>query len=56
MEQKELQMLADVYNNLLNISVKGEDVFTLSECMSRLRQFIINKQQELKDKKENEDG
>lgn len=56
MEQKDLQLLADIYNNLLNISVSGEDVFIMSECMQALRQFVYSKQQELKDKKENENG
>lgn len=56
MEQRELQTLADIYNGLLTISVKGEDIFTLSECMQVLRRFVMNKQQELKDKKENENG
>ena len=56
MENKDLQLLADIYNNLLTISVKGDDVFALSESMNTLKRFIYAKQQEMLDKKENEDG
>ena len=56
MEQKDLQLLAEIYNNLLTVSVKGDDVFVMSECMQALRQFIYSKQQAVQDKKENEDG
>ena len=55
MEQKDLQILAEIYNNLLTISIKGDDVYTMSDCMNALRQFIYAKKNEL-DKKENEDG
>ena len=56
MEQKDLQILAEIYNNLLTISIKGDDVYTLAESMNVLRQFIYGKQKELNDKKENENG
>lgn len=56
MEQKDLQLLAEIYNNLLTVSVKGDDIFVMSECMKALRQFVYSKQQEVQDKKENEDG
>lgn len=56
MEHKDLQLLAEIYNGLLTISVKGDDIYTMSECMKALRQFVYSKQQEVQDKKENENG
>ena len=55
MEQKDLQLLAEIYNNLLTVSVKGDDIFVMSECMKALRQFVYSKQQEVQDKKQNLD-
>lgn len=38
-------ILQDIYQKLLTISVKGEDIFTLGNCITSLRDYIIQAQQ-----------
>lgn len=52
MTQNDLQVLADIYNNLLSISTRGEDTFVMSDCMRALKQFIFTKQKDLETKEE----
>ena len=38
-------ILQDIYQKLLTISVKGEDIFTLGNCITSLQDYILQAQQ-----------
>ena len=52
MEQKDLQLLANIYNNLLTIHTKGQDSFIFVDNLRALENFIMSKQKELQKPKE----
>jgi hypothetical protein len=52
MTQQDLQLLADIYNGLLEVRVQGNDTFIMADCMRAFQKFIIDKGNEIKNKKE----
>ena len=54
MEQKDLQILADIHNALLNVETKGENTIIIAQCLMRLNNFVENKSKELNNKQEEE--
>ena len=52
MTQNDLQVLANIYNNLLGVSTHGEDTFIMADSMRALKEFIFTKQKELEHKEE----
>lgn len=54
MEQKDLQILADIHNALLNVETKGENTIIIAQCLMRLKSFVEDKSKELNNKQEEE--
>ena len=56
MINESIQMLSNIYEALMTISVKGDDVITLSNCFQALRQVIESEmaQQQAEENKEEE--
>lgn len=52
MNKEELQQLANIYNILLSVHTCGEDTFIMTDCMRALSNFIMTKQKELQENKE----
>lgn len=52
MEQKDLQILADVYNNLARVSTRGEDTIRMGQCLFILKDFIETKAEEINNEQE----
>ena len=52
MKQDDLQILANIYNTLLNIHTAGEDTIMMADSMRALKNFILEKDIELKNNKE----
>ena len=50
MKMEELQQLANIYNSLLDISVKGTDAYLLVDAERALYNFIKMKEQDIKNK------
>lgn len=48
MKMEELQQLANIYNSLLDISVKGIDAYLLVDAERALYNFIKMKEQDIK--------
>ena len=48
MKMEELQQLANIYNSLLDISVKGTDAYLLVDAERALYNFIKMKEQDIK--------
>ena len=48
MKMEELQQLANIYNSLLDISVKGTDAYLLVDTERALYNFIKMKEQDIK--------
>lgn len=55
MEIKDLQLLADIHNALLNVETKGESTVIMGQCLSTLKHFVETKDKELKDKEQQEE-
>lgn len=55
MEIKDLQLLADIHNALLNVETKGESTVIMGQCLLRLKNFVETKDKELKDKEQQEE-
>ena len=49
---KDLETLSQIYNTLFTINTKGDDTIAMAECLRTLRTFILTKDKELKEKKE----
>lgn len=45
MNNQSLQMIRNILEALMTISVKGNDVFTLNNCMQALEQVIRSEEQ-----------
>lgn len=52
MSEKDLQFLTDLRSALYTISTIGRDTMIMGRCLESLDQFIINKQEEMSNKKE----
>ena len=54
MNIKELETLTQIYNTMIRINTKGEDTLLMAECLQALRSFILMKDKELKEQREEE--
>lgn len=44
MDQEKLKQLALIYNALMTITTKGDDSFTMVDCLRALQNFIATEQ------------
>lgn len=42
---EQITILAQVYNTLLTVSTKGEDTVTMAQCLTAMREAVMNLQQ-----------
>ena len=52
---EELQILANIYNNLLKINTKGEDSFIMVDNLRKLYNFIMTQDQKIFKKQQEEE-
>jgi hypothetical protein len=50
MEQKDLQLLADIHNALLGVSTSGESTIIMGQCLISLKNFIETNMKKLNEK------
>jgi hypothetical protein len=48
MNKEDLITLANIYNNLLDVSTKGEDTLRMAKCLEGLKSFIFEQQTKIK--------
>jgi hypothetical protein len=48
MNKEDLIALANIYNNLLDVSTKGEDTLRMAKCLEGLKSFIFEQQAKMK--------
>ena len=56
MEFNDLEILSHIYNSMLAIDTKGQSTIIMAECLQSLRNFILTKDNELKQKNKSEEG
>lgn len=52
MSQEQLTYLAQIYNTLMTVEAKGENLLALADSLNRLEKFILTEQQKIKERKE----
>lgn len=52
MNEQDFQFLTDLRSALYTISTTGRDTMIMGRCLESLDQFIINKEKEMSNKKE----